>query len=81
MGKTIGQFDYLIRKPEIGGTPLPATVHIILGDHAIDEDGQLLLSPSLSEQEIDGHVLELKKDLDRVGRLAKRALKRANQET
>ena len=35
----------------------------------------------MTEGEIDWHIRAYKEDLDRVGRLAKRALKRANQRT
>lgn len=82
MAKTTGQFDYRIRKPKIGATPLPAIVHIIPKAYTTEDDEWPLLSPGLaSEQEIDGYVQECKEDLDHVGRLAKRALQRHNQKT
>ena len=86
MGKTIGQFGYRIRAPKkrrgVSFIPFKAIVHVVPTHYSKDEDGWPRLSPELmSEQEIDGHLQELKKDLDRVGRLAKRALQRANQRT
>ena len=74
MGKTIGVFIHHIRAPKKDDTPfIPFGAEIQI---------ELPLSQTLaSEQEIDGYVQELKKDLDRVGRDAKRALQRANQRT
>ena len=78
MRKTIGQFDYRICKPKLGSTPFPATVHIVPKEYASEGDGWPLLSPGLmTEREIHDHVQELKKDLDRVCRLAKCALRNA----
>ena len=85
MAKTIGQFDYTTHAPkkrDVPFIPFPAIVHIVLKEHSTDEDGWIRLSPELmSEQEIDGYVQACKEDLDRVGRLAKRALQCANERT
>ena len=61
---------------------MPAVVHIVPKSYSDDKDGWPLLSPSLiSEQEIDWYVQAYKEDLTHVGRLAKRALQRANTRT
>lgn len=79
MAETIGQFQFLIREPLLAAK---AAVHIAPAYYSVDKDGHRLLSPELmSEGEIDWHILELKKDLDNVGRRAKRALRSANQRT
>ena len=85
MAKTVGRFSYRIRAPKKSTkpfTPTKAVVHIIPAYYSRDEDGCPLLSPELmSEEEIDLCVQAYKEDLDHVGRLAKRALQRANQRT
>ena len=82
MAKTVGRFDYRILAPKKGDRPFNAIVHIVPKTYSSNEDGWPLLSPQLmTEQEIDWHVQAYKEDLDRVGRLAKRALQRANKRT
>ena len=81
MGKTIGRFSYRIHAPKKGDIPFKAEVHIVPKYYTSDESDWPFLSPSLTEPEIDGYVQALKKDLDRVGRVAKRAMQRANQRT
>ena len=82
MAKTVGRFDYSILAPKQGDIPVNAIVHIVPKTYSTDESGRPLLSPQLmSEQEIDWHVQAYKEDLDHVGRLAKRALRRANERT
>ena len=83
-GEAAGRFSYRITAPKKNsGIPFHARVHIVPKFYSSGgKDGWPLLSPELmSEQEIDWHVQAYKKDLDRVGRLAKRALQRANERT
>lgn len=85
MAKTVGRFTYRIHAPKKGDMPFKAfkaIVHIVPKTYSTDEERRPLLSPELmTEQEIDWHVQAYKEDLDRVGRIAKRALQRANQKT
>ena len=82
MSKTVGRFGYRILSPKKGDMPFSAIVHIVPKFYSTDEDGCPLLSPQLmTEGEIDWHVQKYKEDLDHVGRLAKRALQRANKRT
>lgn len=82
MVKTLGTFGYRILAPKKDDDPFRAIVHIIPKDYGTDREGWPLLSPQLvHEGEIDWYIQAFKDDLDRVGRLAKAALKRANQRT
>ena len=82
MAKTVGRFGYRILAPNIGDKPFNAIVHIVPKTYSTDNEGRPLLSPQLmSEQEIDWHVQAYKEDLDNIGKLAKRALQRANERT
>ena len=82
MAKTVGRLGYRIRAPKKGDLPMNAVVHIVPKFYSADKDGWPLLSPELmSEQEIDWYVQAYKEDLTHVGRLAKRALQRANTRT
>ena len=84
MGKTIGYFDYTVLKSLPDEVPINAAVHISLKRFTSAElqSGWPLISPQLmTDGEIDWHVQALKDDLDHVGRLAKAALKRANEQT
>ena len=63
-----------------GVAPMPSRFRC--KDYGTDREGWPLLSPQLvHEGEIDWYIQAFKDDLDRVGRLAKAALKRANQRT
>ena len=79
MAKTIGRFWYTILAPKKDADiPFNPIVHIVPKHHTRTEDGRVLLSPNLmTEEEIDYHIQAYKEDLDHVGRLAKRALRRA----
>jgi len=82
MAKTIGRFTYRIVAPGKGDRPFNAIVN--LGPHhwSTEKDGWPCLTPNLmTEGEIDHYVSALKVDLDRVGRVAKKALTRANDRT
>ena len=82
MAKTLGQFGYRVRAPKEGDDPSNAIVHIVLAEYGVDRDGCPLISSGLvHEDEIDWWIEAFKDDLDRAGRLAKAALKRANQRT
>ena len=86
MASTIQQFAYRIvapKKTDERFRPFNAIVRISLQDYSPDpNDDWPILSPHLmSEGEIDGYIAEMKKDLDRVGKLAKKALNRANART
>ena len=82
MAKTIGRFWYAISSPKKGDLPMNAIVNIVPKVYSRNADGEIHLSPDLtSEGEIDWHIQAYKDDLDHVGRLAKRALRRANKRT
>ena len=82
MGKTIGRFKYKLTAPRKGDMPFNAIVRLGLKTWSSDEKGWPMVSPDLmTEGEIDAHVKACKEDLDHVGRLAKRALRRANERT
>lgn len=85
MTSTIGRFTFHCLSPKKTDEPLRpfnAIVHIVPKTLSRDADGRLLLSPDLmTEEEIEGYIDEMKKDLDRVGKLAKEALSCANAKT
>ena len=77
MAETLGKFGCKAR-PGIAG----ADVYIFQVYGSQGEDGHRFLSWSLmSDYEIDYFIQACKEDLDHVGELAKRKLKRANQKT
>lgn len=82
MAKTIGTFTYRLIAPNKGDTPFNAIVHIGPKNWSTDKGGWVLLTPQLmNEGEIDYYVAAFKADLDKVGRLAKTALRKANDRT
>ena len=82
MSKTIRDFKYRLYASGKGQLPHPAMVRIGLRTWSTDEAGWIFISPDLmTEDEIDYEINAHKDDLDRVGKLAKRALKRANDRT
>ena len=77
---TIKQFDYHIPKAKSGALPFPAFIRIILRRWLRLDDGTPVISPELmSDGEIDQYIQDCKDDLDRVGRLAKQALQKAQK--
>ena len=75
-------FDYRIVAPKRGDPPFRAYAYIVPKKPcAIDENGWPLLTPQITEPEIDGNIQALKDDLDKVGKRAKRAVERANKRT
>lgn len=73
-------FDYEVVASKGSDIPYPPTVHIIPKRFSSDKDGWPRLSPELmSEGEIDGFIRSCKQDLDRVGELAKAALRNASR--
>lgn len=82
MAKTIGQFTYKVIAPKDDDSPFSAFVHIGPENWSMDESNWPSLTPQLmSEGEIDYHIAAFKEDLDRVGKQAKAALRRANEQT
>ena len=83
MASTVGVFRYIMNAPEESSLPSPAILYIGLETWSKNkDDGPPLLTPQLiNEKEIDWWVDAFKKELDHVGRLAKGALKRANEKT
>ena len=75
------RFDYRLVAPKKGGPPFAAYVYIIPSFYSLDDDGCPLLSPQITESEIDAYIRTYKEDLDRMGRRAKRALQRAHKRT
>ena len=78
MANTIGKFYYEISGSEKDDEILIGPiVHITLKTYSQNANGWPVLSNNLmSEGEIDWHIQAYKDDLDHVGRLAKRALRR-----
>jgi len=74
-------FDYRMVAPRKGAHPFRAFVYIIPKTYWSDDDGCPLLSPQITESEIDGWIEAFKDDLDKMGKRAKRALQRANKKT
>lgn len=84
MSKTIGQFDYEVTKMEKDSQlPFNPFVYLCLKHYGLTtRDGSPTISAQLmTEVEIDQHVRDLKQDLDALSRLAKAALKRAQDQT
>lgn len=75
MGSTIGKFSFQVRNKD-GSLP-PETV-VTLENYS-DLEGVPTVSTWMTEVEIDGSIQSLKDDLDRVGREAKAALRRAKE--
>ncbi len=81
MAKTIGKFTYKIIAPTGNDRPFNAIVHIGPENWSTDGSGWPVLTPQLmTEGEIDYCIAAFKEDLDRVGKLAKAALSRANKQ-
>ena len=82
MGNTIGRFTFKVLAPRKGEMPFNAIVEIGPKRWSTDENGSISLTPYLkTEEEIDSQISAFKADLDKVGRDAKRALRRANERT
>lgn len=81
MRETTLRFDYRIVSPKKGGPPFTPYVYIIPASYSSDDDGYPLLSPQITESEIDGYIQAYKEDLQRMGKRAKRALRRAHKRT
>ncbi len=75
------RFGYRIVAPKKGEPLFTAFIYITPSYYSLDDDGCPLLSPQITESEIDGYIQEYKKDLDRMGKRAKRALQRAHKRT
>ena len=74
-------FDYRIVAPQKGDHPFTAFIYIVPSSYSSHDDGWPLLSPQITESEIDRYIQAFKDDLDRMGKRAKRALQRANKRT
>ena len=73
-------FDYEVVASSDTPIPFPPIVYIVPKHYSPDETGWPRLSPQLmSEGEIDEFIKSCKQDLDRAGRLANAALKRARR--
>ena len=81
MAPTTGTFHYFVLAPKKDELPFSPIIRLHLKMWSHDEGNDLpLITPQLiNDQEIDYWVDALKRDLDRIGRLAKGALKRANE--
>ena len=75
------RFDYRIVASKKGGIPFTPYIYFIPSFYSSDDDGCSLLSPQITESEIDGYIQAYKGDLDRMGKRAKRALRRAHKRT
>ncbi len=68
----IHKFDVDSCGAEKGGRPFSSFVEIILENRTPSHNGFVAITPQLmSDSQIDAHVTELKKDLDRVAVMAK----------
>lgn len=84
MANTIGKFDYEITKMgENDQLPFDPIVILYLKSYGVKSPGGVpTLSPTLmTDSEIDMYIQELKRDLDVVGRNAKKALATAKKQT
>ena len=82
MTKTPIRFTFRILAPGPDDLAFSAIVHIVPAMWSTAPDETPLLSENLmSDQEIDDYVRRCKDEFDEVGRLAKRALQRANKRT
>ncbi|MDE0145212.1 MAG: hypothetical protein OXI53_07075 [Nitrospira sp.] len=81
MASITDTFDYFVLTPKKDELPFSPIIRLHLKMWSHDEGNDLpLITPRLiNNQEIDYWVDALKRDLDHVGRLAKGALKRANE--
>ena len=67
----IHPFELLFDPPHTDPLPDPARAHIAVGAHGKDRD-RILLSPECrSVEEVEAEVNELKKDLDRILKVAR----------
>lgn len=75
MAKTVGRFDYiLISDEKFLITPL---VTVCLKRWSTTDGGSPIVTPQMTELEIDTNIELLKADLDAVAKRAKAAIKRA----
>lgn len=83
MSKTIGRFDYDIvkLKKDDEGLPFTPRLTIVLTSWSVESHAPIVSSVLQSEGEIDECILDLKADLDAVGKKAKAALTKAQAET
>lgn len=82
MASTIKQFGYTILKMKKTDRPFSPVVYIDLENWSGSEGKSPRISHQLmSEGEIDAYIVALKEDLDAVGRRAKRAIKKAKDES
>lgn len=84
MANTIGRFDFEATEMEKEGSlPFDPIIRLCLKvSHGNTRDGFPLISPDLmSEAEIDEYILQLKADLESVGRSAKIKLKKSKEKT
>ena len=80
MDETTCRIDYEIHGLKLG-VPTRASVVIVRKYGGFLEDGTILLSHELkTEEEIEFCINDLKKNLDDVGRSAKRDLRQANEQ-
>ena len=80
MDETTGRIDYEVHGLTLG-VPTRASVVIVRKYGGFLEDGTILLSHELkTEEEIDFCINDLKKNLDDVGRSAKRDLREAKEQ-
>ncbi|MDD9962520.1 MAG: hypothetical protein OXU70_10565 [Gammaproteobacteria bacterium] len=74
-------FDYHLAAPRRGEYPFTPFARIVLDGYFCSRDGRPELSAQLmTDTEIDWCVQQLKRELDKVGRRAKNARKRAVDE-
>ena len=71
--------EHRLVAPEKGAYPFTPFVQFVLSSYSTDSAGCPCLSAQLmTEREIDERIQSLKDNLDRVGNLAKRALRRVH---
>lgn len=79
MSEHSGRISYKVHKasPE---TPAEPTLSIFVCHGPVDEHGQILIGDNIVEPEVDAHIADLKRNLDEIGKRAKKELQEARRE-
>lgn len=72
-----GKFKLLFISPKKGEMLFKPFCYVALGDHSI-KDGYDLLSPQLTESEVDGNIDYLISELEKIRKQAKQKFQKAN---
>ena len=79
MKSHIHKFNFISSSPRKGDMPFKPFLKLTLASWSESKNGLITLTPDLiSDQEMDANIDALKKDLDRVGQMAKLELEKIN---